>query len=146
VDIRPAVFGDGIPYAIYKERSLDNRLGQVLQPEIVPRLERVGELMSEKEQEMVLELARRLGADWCEIDCCRDRETGILYPVDLNTTPSYFTAFEPGPFEELVRIQAEAFERAFFDDRQEAMPDPSNETPVTDSMSASIPGRRRSTE
>lgn len=146
VDIRPAIFGDEIPYAIYKERFLDNRLGTVLQPEIVPRLERVDELMSEEEQKMVLELSRRLGADWCEIDCCRDRETGILYPVDVNTTPSYFTAFETEPFEELVRIQAEAFERVFIRADQTADRDAPKESPVTDSMSASIPGSSRSAE
>lgn len=120
VDVRPAVFGDGIPYVIYKERFLDNRLGVVLQPEITPLLRTADDLLSDPEQKMVLELARRLGADWCEIDCCRDKETGILFPVDVNTTPSYFTAFEPDTFEELVRIQAEAFRRAFLGNGQPA--------------------------
>ena len=43
---------------------------------------------SAPEQARMIELVRAIGADWAELDVLRDRDSGRLYVVDVNTTPA----------------------------------------------------------
>jgi hypothetical protein len=61
----------------------------------------------------VQELAGALGADYCEIDCLRDRNSGALHAVDVNTTPALFDLLAPETREALITIQARAFSEAY---------------------------------
>lgn len=43
---------------------------------------------SPPEQAGMIEMVRAIGADWAELDVLRDRDSGRLYVVDVNTTPA----------------------------------------------------------
>lgn len=113
LDLRVSVFCRETPMLLRKERSLKSRLGDVIEPHLPPTVHRPDEVLSSVEISRLVELARKLGADYCEIDCLRDRSSGLLYAVDVNTTPTWFEGFEPKVAETLVRIQAEAFREVF---------------------------------
>lgn len=55
-----------------------------------------GAYFSPSEQAGMIEMVRAIGADWAELDVLRDRNSGRLYVVDVNPTPSGpVTAFAP---------------------------------------------------
>ena len=118
LDLRVAVYGDSAPFLIRKERSLDARFGNVIETHLTPTVHRPEDFLSEAEIRQVVGMALEIGADFCEIDCLRDRNSGRLYAVDVNTTPTWYDGFGPEAAEALVGIQAEAFEREFLSNDQ----------------------------
>ena len=113
LDLRVGIYGGTAPFLIRKERSVGARFGAVIETHLTPTSHRPEEFLSAGEVEGVVSVASRLGADFCEIDCVRDRESGLLYTVDVNTTPTWFDGFGPEAADTLIGIQAEAFEKAF---------------------------------
>ncbi|MEX1219002.1 MAG: hypothetical protein WEB05_01265 [Solirubrobacterales bacterium] len=114
-DIRPVVIGGSIACLIRKVRPIRDRFGQVLdhRHSIRPEVHEARDYLSADEVRKVLRLAASLGADYCEIDCLRDRPSGRLYAVDVNTTPAFFNRYQPETRERMIEIEAEAFSRAF---------------------------------
>lgn len=113
LDLRVAVYGESAPFLIRKERSIGARFGDVIETHLTPTLHRPEELLAAEEIDGVISMAGSLGAEFCEIDCVRDRNSGLLYAVDVNTTPVWFDGLGPEAADELVRIQAEAFAKTF---------------------------------
>jgi hypothetical protein len=112
-DIRPVVIGGSIACLIRKVRPIEDRFGRVPGGPAKPEVCEAHEYLSADESEKVLRLAAELGADYCEIDCLRDRGDGRLYVVDVNTTPAFFDGWPPEAREQLIEIQAEAFRQHF---------------------------------
>jgi hypothetical protein len=113
LDLRVAVYGDSTPFLIRKERSVGGRFGDLIETHLTPTVHRPEEFLTDDELKGVRGMALLVGADFCEIDCVRDRDSGQLYAVDVNTTPWWFDGFGSEAADELIRIQAKAFERAF---------------------------------
>jgi hypothetical protein len=84
-DIRVLVYGDALPLCYLKTRPIETRFSNrnswvtMAQP---------SELVSPREQRLIVRLCRRLGMDVGEVDALRDRGTGLLYVVDANPTPA----------------------------------------------------------
>ena len=112
-DIRPVVIGGTIACLIRKVRPIRDRFGQVPGGPTRPEIHEPLEYLSAEEVRKVLRLAASLGADYCEIDCLRDRPSGLLYVVDVNTTPAFFDRHQPDSREKMIEIEAEAFRQAF---------------------------------
>ena len=112
-DIRPVVIGGTIACLIRKVRPIRDRFGQAPGGPTRPEIHEPLEYLSAEEVQKVLRLAASLGADYCEIDCLRDRPSGLLYAVDFNTTPAFFYRHQPDSRERMIELEAEAFRRAF---------------------------------
>lgn len=111
-DLRPVVIGGRVVCLIRKVRPIEGRFGNPVGGPTRPELHEATDYLSGDEIAKVLTLAESLGADYCEIDCLRDRDSGLLYAVDLNTTPAFFDRYLPETRERLVTLQARAFERS----------------------------------
>lgn len=112
-DLRPVLIGGEIVCLIRKERAIEARLGKPTGGSRRPELHEPTDYLTEGEIGKVQELAGALGADYCEIDCLRDRNSGALHAVDVNTTPALFDLLAPETREALITIQARAFSEAY---------------------------------
>lgn len=112
-DLRPVVIGSEVVCLIRKVRQIEARFGHPVGGPTRPEVHEPTAYLSEDEIDRVLVLAAALGADYCEIDCIRDMPTGLLYAVDVNTTPAMFDRLLPETREQMITIQARAFEAAF---------------------------------
>jgi hypothetical protein len=83
-DIRVPVIGSTIPVLYLKLRPKEDRFSNV---NMWVELADVSDVLRHDESRRLLRVAALLGIDYCEIDCVRDRESGRLYAVDVNTTP-----------------------------------------------------------
>ena len=64
------------------------------------------------EQAAMIEMVRAIGADWAELDVLRDRDSGRLYVVDVNTTPAGpATGATPETLAEYWRLEEAGFAR-----------------------------------
>ncbi|MCC9135068.1 hypothetical protein ACFSKU_18750 [Pontibacter silvestris] len=111
-DIRVPVYGDIIPFAFVKYRSVStrfstfNRMVKLVKPE---------EVLSPAEVKQILKFCRSMGIDFGELDILRDRDDNKLYIVDANPTPGGL------PSSGITRLQglnciyllAEAFSKSF---------------------------------
>jgi|tagenome__1003787_1003787.scaffolds.fasta_scaffold20898294_2 hypothetical protein len=83
-DLRLFVFGERIPLCFRFHRPLGRRFAPsdfaayVCEPESVLSADEMGKL---------LQLCRRMGLDYGELDTLRDAGSGRLYVVDVNSTP-----------------------------------------------------------
>jgi hypothetical protein len=83
-DIRMPVIGGAIPLAYRKYRPVENRFANLnARAEIV----KPDDVASAAERSQVLEVCRRIGMEYGEVDLLRDRGDGLLYLVDANPTP-----------------------------------------------------------
>lgn len=83
-DIRVPIVGSEIPFLYLRYRSLEDRFADVdMRAELVA----VSDALHYDEPARLLLVAALLGVDYCEMDCLRDRASGRLYAVDVNTTP-----------------------------------------------------------
>lgn len=111
-DLRPVVIGGRVACLIRKIRPIEDRFGKTPNP-TRPEVHDPLDFLTAEEIGKVLELAAVLRADYCEIDCLRDRADGQLYAIDVNTTPAFFDGYRPETRERLIRLEAEGFKSAF---------------------------------
>ena len=83
-DIRTFIFGDTIPFILYRDHHIHDRFGDNT---IVASRVDTDEALSKKEQKDILRFCRNFGLDYGELDIMRDRD-GRIYIVDVNNTPS----------------------------------------------------------
>lgn len=84
VDLRVPLHGGQIPLVYVKHRPMAQRFSNI---NAFVELGDPEALFSPEEREVLRVLALKMGADYCEMDVLRDRERGLLYVVDMNTTP-----------------------------------------------------------
>lgn len=83
-DIRVPVFGEIIPFCYLKRRPIETRFSNENR---TARLSEVDSVLSKRDVQLILELCRRIGLDYGELDVLRDKTDGRLYVVDVNNTP-----------------------------------------------------------
>lgn len=88
VDLRVPVFGSEIPFVRVKYRPVNERFDHAGQSQVDDEVKSPNEVLTEKEQRLILELCRHMGLDYGELDVVRDRDTERIYVVDVNGTPT----------------------------------------------------------
>ena len=83
-DIRIPVFGEIIPFCYLKRRPIETRFSNENR---IAHLCDVDTVLSQQEVQLILELCRRIGLDYGELDVLRHKPDGQLYVVDVNNTP-----------------------------------------------------------
>jgi hypothetical protein len=83
-DFRPVVVGGSVPLVYVKYRKIARRF----QGTIRARLCEPDDAFSSEELRRLLALCANMGLDVGEIDVLRDRDSGRLYVVDVNSTPA----------------------------------------------------------
>lgn len=84
MDYRVPIIGDEIPLVYRKFKSIQLRFtNDVLRSECSTP----GDVFSELELSNIRAFARKMKADFCELDILRDKGDGKIYIIDLNTTP-----------------------------------------------------------
>lgn len=84
-DIRLAIVGRPADFVYLKRRPVGNRFSNTNRfVTVEPR----AQLISAAELALVEEFCRRIGLDYGEIDCVRDRVSRKLYLLDVNKTPA----------------------------------------------------------
>ena len=83
-DIRVPVFGDNIPFCYCKYRPVQRRFSN---ENAYVRLCARDAALSTTETELLLQLCRRMGLDYGELDVLRDSDSRKIYVVDVNTVP-----------------------------------------------------------
>lgn len=116
-DLRLPVFGDIIPYCLFKRMPIRDRFTNDTGHAMICE---VGDLLTQKEIANVLRFCRAVGLDYGELDVLRDNKDGRIYVVDVNNTPfgpldrhiqvRYY--FDPTSWECLERM-TRAFQEAF---------------------------------
>jgi len=81
-DLRVSVIGRVIPIA-YRKRRPVMFVANTLDAEIVEPLQ----IFSERERDLLLTFAAKMGVDLGEMDVLRDNDDGRIYVVDVNNTP-----------------------------------------------------------
>lgn len=88
----PYVLGEmPMVFEVYKDNPNDvegNLIRNVYKHSIVPK--EVDEIFSKEEQEQIRTFCDKLGYDIGELDILRCSDTGRMYIIDANTTPTYF--------------------------------------------------------
>jgi len=84
-DIRTFIFGDDIPFTLYRTRSLKERFGD--EGLIATRVE-TDNAFTKEEQVAIIRFCKDFGLDYGELDILRDTTDGKIYIVDVNNTPS----------------------------------------------------------
>lgn len=93
-DIRPLVIGDKIPLCYLNYRLEGKRFSA---KKIKAKLVKPNDVLSALEQQQIIVLCKKMGADIAELDVLRDREDKKIYVVDLNTTaygPAHGLSFD----------------------------------------------------
>jgi len=110
-DIRVPVMRDSLPLCYLKARPSSGRFLSRYQG---ASLSRCNDVLSRKEQDLILRFACELGLDCGELDVLRDRDSGRIYVVDANNTP-YGPPYklDRPSFKRALSILAEAFKDAF---------------------------------
>jgi glutathione synthase/RimK-type ligase-like ATP-grasp enzyme len=85
LDIRVPIIGDSIPFVYFKYRPVATRFSNTNER---AELRATADALSAEEREQLLALSRSMGVDYGELDVLRDADDGLLYVVDVNTTPS----------------------------------------------------------
>ncbi|MFP3943176.1 MAG: hypothetical protein ACLFWF_04750 [Alphaproteobacteria bacterium] len=82
-DIRVPIIGERIPLVYIKERRIENRFAN---ENTRCFLQRTDDALTDREQERLFLMARRMGVDFGGFDVLRERSTGRIYVVDVNKT------------------------------------------------------------
>jgi hypothetical protein len=83
-DLRICVIGDEIPYLLRKRRPVFRRFENYTHR--TDALDPKG-VFSDEELRQLSAFAREFGLDLGEMDVLRDRKSGLIYVLDVNTTP-----------------------------------------------------------
>ncbi len=84
MDYRVPVVGNTIPLVYKKYKKVEVRFtNEVFKSE----LSDTAELFSMEEQQLLLQYAKTLGADFCEFDVIRNMDDQRIYIIDVNKTP-----------------------------------------------------------
>jgi len=83
-DIRVPIFKDSIPFIYLKHRPLDARFAELTSSILVE----VDDVLSPKEQDLILTFCDEFGLDYGELDVLRDNASSKIYIVDANKTPA----------------------------------------------------------
>jgi len=111
-DIRIPVIAGQIPYVFLQYRLPENRFSIAKAAEMKP----VDQILSKKEQELIVKLGNALGLEFGEMDVIRHQEDGYLYVIDVNNTPSTRARlFKKKEFRLFLKKQAEIFKEAFLE-------------------------------
>lgn len=115
LDYRVPVIGGNIPlvYAKYKKKEVrftnDVHRSSMHLPE---------DLFSKEEVTCIVQLATKMGAEFCEFDVLRDKSSGRIYVIDVNKTPygppKGLTSVE---HKRAIDLLTQAFQRAFIASR-----------------------------
>jgi len=84
LDYRVPVINDRIPLIYLKYRSKESRF---LNASDHTTIGSPSDVFRPSESKKILELARRMGIEFGELDVLRDRQDGRIYVVDVNPTP-----------------------------------------------------------
>ncbi|MGB0432057.1 MAG: hypothetical protein ACPGLV_16400 [Bacteroidia bacterium] len=82
-DLRPVVINGEIPLTFLNYRVAGKRFSA---KKIKAKLAETDDCFNKKEQKQILELCQQMGANIAELDVLRDKKTGKIFVVDLNTT------------------------------------------------------------
>lgn len=84
VDLRVPVFRRSIPLVMLRTRSVHDRFDETTGCTLVP----TSEVLDREEIERIHTFCERIGLEYGELDILRDRDTSLLYIVDVNNTPA----------------------------------------------------------
>lgn len=84
-DIRTFIFGDTIPFTLYRKRSIHDRFKD--DTVVATRVE-TDAAFTKAEQAAIIRFCKAFGLDYGELDVLRDNKDGKIYIVDVNNTPS----------------------------------------------------------
>ena len=85
IDIRTLIFGNTIPFTLYRAHSIDDRFGD---DALVATWVETNDAFSKEEQAAIIKFCKDFGLDYGELDILRDQADGKIYIVDVNNTPS----------------------------------------------------------
>ncbi|MAL97650.1 MAG: hypothetical protein CL583_04275 [Alteromonadaceae bacterium] len=108
-ELRVSVYQDVIPVVCPKFRAdSPERFKVVARSEVADP----GDHLSTDEQDKILQLARKMGVDYGEMDVMRDNNDGRIYVVDVNRTPAGpVSGLTPKQTREALGRMRPAFER-----------------------------------
>lgn len=111
IDIRIPFYGRILPMCTLKYRPVKTRFGDTsTRAEIV----KTASVLSEKEISTIETLCASMGVDFGELDVLRDYQTGKIYVVDVNDTPSSpARALQWNDKKRALKIFADTFHRRF---------------------------------
>ncbi len=89
-DLRILIFGGDIPFIIDKWIPKVRRYKKPTKTNLEYKYHRkdTSEVLSKEEQVKVIEMAKKMGLDYGEMDILRDNNDGKIYIVDVNRTPT----------------------------------------------------------
>ncbi len=89
-DLRVLIFGTDIPFIIDKWIPKVRRYKKPTSTTLDYKYHRKAtkDVLSKEEQANVIEMAKRMGLDYGEMDILRDNKDGKIYIVDVNKTPT----------------------------------------------------------
>ena len=85
LDIRTFIFGDTIPFTLYRKHSVHDRFRD---DTIVASRVDTDTAFTKEEQASIIKFCKAFGLDYGELDILRDNKDGKIYVVDVNNTPS----------------------------------------------------------
>ena len=85
LDIRTFIFGDSIPFTLYRKHSVHDRFRDGT---IVAWRVDTDKAFTREEQASIIRFCKAFGLDYGELDILRDNKDGKIYVVDVNNTPS----------------------------------------------------------
>jgi hypothetical protein len=88
VDLRVPIFGGQIPFVRVKYRPIAKRFDHAGRSQVNDEVKLTDEVLTQTEQSRILALCRVMGLDYGELDVLRDRDTGQIFVVDVNNTPT----------------------------------------------------------
>lgn len=112
-DLRPLIMGNEIPYVYIKQRAVDIRFSNTNSKIF---LKKSSEVFSDLEIKNILRFSKKINLDIGELDILRDKDSGLIYIVDVAKTPC-----SPGAASLNIsgiiamRRAAAAFKRQFID-------------------------------
>lgn len=84
IDYRISIIGNSIPLLYLKKKPLKQRF---LNDAVEITLHSPDEFLSKEELEKTLQLCKKIGLDYGELDILRDNNDGRIYIIDANNTP-----------------------------------------------------------
>lgn len=108
VDYRVAVIGDSIPVCYKKYKRMNVRFTNDVSKSEIGNID---ELFSKTEQQSIIQFAKKMNVDFCELDVLRHSD-GRIFIIDVNKTP-YGPPFGLGENEMAVSLLSTEFENKF---------------------------------
>jgi hypothetical protein len=83
-DLRLLIVDGTIPFVTRRFKSIDDRFDITTGA----KLAETNDVLSQEEIRKVIQFCTTIGLEYGEIDALRDRDTGLLYLIDVNNTPA----------------------------------------------------------